>query len=673
MPIFDLTFESGEQTLSLRTFQAQEGISQLFNVNVMALSPRPDVDLEAIVGKAAELRATNGVALVTARMRHWRGVVAYIEQVRVEHREASRGHSTYALAIVPKLWLTTQKRGHRIFQHKSVPEIVDAVLAEWSIEHAWTIDRGAYPKLEYKVQYGETDYEFLSRMLEEAGIAFTFPEAEQGSLLTFSDHLSSGKPHPASPIVFVDEPNESAQQEFVTEVQLLHAVRPGAYTIRDHDFRNPAFPVLGKAPPAEAPEARYEQYRYLPGASLVEGGRGGGTPVADDKSVARHEEAVAKDVATKRLHAERGGKRQVSFVTNVFGLQAGMLFAIELHQHPELNPGQRLLVTELHSEGGQNVHWSTAGKAAFAVDPYRPAMVTPKPEVKGVQSATVVGPPGEEIYTDEFGRVRVQFPWDREGKDDDNSSCWMRVSQGWAGTGFGAINIPRVGQEVLVSFLGGDPDQPIVVGRVFNGKSQVPYKLPDHKSRSTWKSDSYPNGGGFNEIMFEDAKAKELVYVQAQKNLRTLVKNDAVTTVGHDRQSLVKGDVVEETRGKQTVLVGGGQDIVIRTKRRERVEGDSDLHVTGDRVQKVDGDASLDADGEIHVKAGTAIVIEGADDLTLKGPGGFIRIDHKGVTIMGTMVDINSGGFPGIATARSKPEAAAEAKPDDVSVTGLGQ
>lgn len=673
MPIFDLTFESGEQSLSLRTFQAQEGISQLFNVNVLALSERPDIDLEAIVGRGAELRATNGVALVTSTTRHWRGVVAYIEQVRVEHREASRGHSTYSLAIVPRLWLLTQQRGYRIFQHRSVPDIVDAILDEQAIEHAWSVDRGAYPKLEYKVQYGESDYDFVCRLLQEAGIAFTFPEAEQGSLLTFSDHLSSGKPHEASPIVFVDEPNESAQQEFVTDVQLTHLVRPGAYTIRDHDFRNPAFPILGKAPPAPAPEARYEQYRYLPGASLVEGGRGGGTPVADDKGIARHEEAQATARATKRLHAERGGKRQVAFATNVFGLQTGMLFAIDQHLHPELNPEQRLLITELQSEGGQNVHWSTMGKAAFAEDPYRPPAVTPTPEAKGVESATVVGPPGEEIYADEFGRVRVQFPWDREGRSDDDSSCWMRVSQGWAGTGFGAISLPRVGQEVLVSFLGGDPDQPIVVGRVFNGKSKVPYKLPDHKSRSTWKSDSYPNGGGFNEIMFEDAKGKELVYRQAQKNQRTLVKNDDITTVGHDRQGLVKGDAIEAIRGRQTVLVGGGQDVIIRTARRERVEGDSDLHVMGDLVQQVDGDASLASEGEIHVKAGTAIVIEGAEDLTLKGPGGFIRIDRKGVTIVGTLVDINSGGVPGVSTARSTPEAAAEARPDDVAVTGLGQ
>ena len=167
-------------------------------------------------------------------------------------------------------------------------------------------------------------------------------------------------------------------------------------------------------------------------------------------------------------------------------------------------------------------------------------MKTPKPQVSSVQSAVVVGPSGQEIHVDEFGRVRVQFPWDREGNNDDFSSCWIRASQGWAGTGYGMIVIPRIGQEVLVGFLDGDPDQPIIVGRVFNQTQQVPYKLPDHKTRSAWKSNSSLGGNGFNEIMFEDLKQEELLWMQAQKNLRKLVKNDESITVGHDRRKFVK-------------------------------------------------------------------------------------------------------------------------------------
>jgi type VI secretion system secreted protein VgrG len=340
--------------------------------------------------------------------------------------------------------------------------------------------------------------------------------------------------------------------------------------------------------------------------------------------------------------------------------------------------------------------------------------------VEGVQSATVVGPKGQEIHTDEFGRVRVQFPWDRQGKGDDNSSCWIRVSQGWAGTGYGMIVIPRIGQEVLVGFLGGDPDQPIVVGRVFNATQAVPYKLPEHKTRSTWKSDSSMGSNGFNEIMFEDLKGKELVYVQAEKNLRKLVKNDETITVGQNRQKyvvvnetettglnrievtgsdrteitgvnrvtviggtnakLVKGDEIERTEGNQTLFVGQDQDIVVKQVRRERIDEDSHLRVRGNRSQRIDKTQSLtvgknqqekvgknhalEAGEEIHFKAGSALVIESATDLTFKGPGGFVRIDAGGVTIQGSLVKINSGGMAGSGSGSSpvEPDEAIEAQ-----------
>jgi len=740
MPKFKLSFASGEDSLSARAFSSEEAISRLFEVSVVAMSERPDIDFEAIVGQPASFSIESGVLHVTRWGRHWKGIVSHLEQVGVE--VSDKGQSTYVITLSPTLWLLTQRRGHRVFQHMSVLEIVDELLAEWSVEATWAVDRGAYPKLEYKVQYGESDYSFLCRLLEEAGIAFTFPQTEEaGSLLTFWDNLTAGEPH-GEPIPFVDEPNQAAQKPFVTDIQLSAGVRPGAYVIRDHDFRNPGFALLGEAPPAKGSERLLEQYHYRPGSFLVENdkaGRGGGTPVADDKGIARHDAATGRARAARLLDAERTGKRQISFGTNVLGLVPGMLFTIDQHPSPALTPSERLLVTAFHFEGTVVGEWTMSGRAVFAKTPYRPPLVTPRPEIRGVESAVVVGPPGEEIHADEFGRVRVQFPWDRQGKTDDNSSCWMRVSQGWAGMGFGALNLPRVGQEVLVGFLGGDPDQPIVVGRVFNGTRQVPYKLPDHKTRSTWRSQSSPGGEGFNEILFEDAKDKELVYMQAQKNLRRLVKNDETITVLRDRHKLVKndetettnrnrvevtgadrteitgqdrtiaigqhlgklvgGDESEQTRGHHKRLVEKGQDIVIRGVKRESIDGehhlvvrqgqrrkvggDDALVVDGGRHIKIGGRHALDVGGEVHVKAGTAIVIEAADDLTLMGPGGFIRINDEGIFIKGKVVNINSGGVAGSgsgvqATLPREAEEAAVAEPerpvpDDISVTGLGQ
>ncbi|MCC6553517.1 MAG: type VI secretion system tip protein VgrG [Polyangiaceae bacterium] len=712
MTRLSLTVASGDD-LSVRRFSAQESVSSLFTVSVWARSPSAEIDLEAIVGKDASLEIVHGTRF-TAGMgaRHWKGVCAYAEQVQAE----TTGLSTYYLRIVPKLYLLTQRRNYRIFQHLNIPDIVDKILGEWGVEHDWKAARGAYPKLEYKVQYGESDYTFVSRLLEEAGIAFVHADpGASGTKLTLDDQPHSREARPTLP--FVDNPNQASEKEWVTRVRLSHEVRPGAHTLRDYDFRKPAFALFAEAPKAKAPEDFYEQYQYRPGGFLIEKGREGNTPVADDQGTARYDQAYGNAKAARLLGGDRAGKRAVSFDTNAVDLYPGALLTIGHHPHAELGEGERLLVLETAIEGSPDGEWAASGRAVFASEPYRPPQRTQKPDVIGVQSATVVGPAGQEIHTDEFGRVRVQFPWDREGKHDEHSSCWIRVSQGWAGTGYGMLVLPRIGQEVLVGFLQGDPDQPVVVGRVFNAKEQVPYKLPDHKTRSTWKSDSSLGSGGFNEIMFEDLKANELVYIQAEKDLRKLVKNDETITVGRNRQKyvlanetettganrtevtgvnrteitganrltvvggdslkLVRGDELEKTDGKMMVLVRGDQDIVVKQDKRERVEGSSHLKVRGKQNRKIDGKYSLlvgkdqhvkvgkhhalDAGKEIHLKAGSSLVIEAAQDLTLKGPGGFIRIDSGGVTIKGTMVKINSGGSAGSGKG-SSPEAPDEAQ-----------
>ncbi len=234
----------------------------------------------------------------------------------------------------------------------------------------------------------------------------------------------------------------------------------------------------------------------------------------------------------------------------------------------------------------------------FTDVPYRPPLKTAKARVNNVQSATVVGPPGQEIWPDEFGRVRVQFPWDREGTFDDHSSCWIRVSQGWAGTGYGMMVIPRIGQEVLIGFLEGDPDDPVVVGRVFNATQVVPYTLPDHKTRSTWKSNSSMGGGGFNEIMFEDLKQQELVWMQAQKNLRKLVKNDETITVGHDRQKFVVGNETETTGSNRVEVTGTNRTEVTLLDRTMFVGAASLKMVRGDELEKTAGSMQiLDREG----------------------------------------------------------------------------
>ncbi|MGK3961296.1 type VI secretion system Vgr family protein [Sorangium sp. So ce118] len=695
MPSLELSFACGESSLSVRRFSVQESISGLFTVSVWARSESPSIDLEAIIGQPASLRVVSGwlfARLGGARL--WSGIVGSIEQVQAaQPLLGAKELSAYALHIVPDLWMLTQRRNYRIFQHLTIPAIVDQLLDHWGVHKVWDIDPGSYPKLEYKVQYGESDFAFFCRLLEEAGIAFTFPDDDaSGSRLVLSDKLASSAPRPGGALPYVDNPNQQDEVEFVSGVRLSYGVRPGAFTIRDHDFRNPSFQLFGEAPRAEGREAKYEQYHYEPGSFLIDGGKGGGnTPAADDKGVARHEQRFGRERAARMLGGARVDRRVVSFDTNTIDLWPGQVFSIDRHPHADLTESTKLLVTEFSVEGTVDGEWSMSGQAVFTDAPYRPPQRTPKPRVEGVQSAFVVGPRGQEIHTDEFGRARVQFPWDREGKHDDDSSCWIRVSQGWAGTGYGMIVIPRVGQEVLVGFLEGDPDQPVIVGRVYNAKQAVPYKLPDYKTRSTWKSDSSRGSAGFNELMFEDLAGQELVWEQAQKNRRRLVKNDETITIGHDRQKLVKNDEYDRTLGNLKIFVGKDQDIVIGEDRRERVEGDSHLRVYGKRNERIEGKESLTVGGdrhevvgksyalgvseEIHVAGGTAIVIEAGKDVTIKGPGGFVRIDQSGVTIRGKVVRINSGGSPGSGkgTSPDSPDEAIEAMVDDVSQTQIGQ
>jgi len=714
MSLLDLSFASGEGSLSVRRVQIHEAVSTMFSVSVWARSPQHDLDLESFVGEPAALSLVAGTVHVANNgSRKWSGVVSFMEQTQAEPAGAGeKPLSSYYIRIVPRLWLLTQRQNYRIYQHLSIPDITDKLLGEWGLSAAWKIDRGSYPKLEYKVQYGENDFAFLSRLWEEAGIAFTFPEDESGKTIALGDKLQEGPVREGPAIHAVDNPSKSSEKEFVTRVRLAHEVRPGAHTIRDYDFRRPSFPLYGDGPKAGAPEDRYEQYVYQPHGFLVEPSKGGDTPVADDKGIARHEQKAGKDRAARALVAERTGKVQVSFETNVVDLYPGQRFSIDHHPHAELDSGKKLLVTDFSIEATPGGEWHMAGSAVFSEVPYRPPFRTSKPMINSVQTATVVGPGGQEIHTDEFGRVRVQFPWDREGKNDDGSSCWIRVSQGWAGTGYGMMVIPRIGHEVLIGFLNGDPDAPIVVGRVYNATERVPYKLPEHKTRSTWKSDSSLGSNGFNEIMFEDLKETELVYIQAQKNLRKLVKNDEtitvlnnrqkyvvndelettganrvevtggnrteitdlnrVTVIGGNREKLIRGDELEITDGKQAILIRQDQDIIVQQNKREQIVGDSHLRVQGKRNQRIDGIQSLSvgqdqqeqvgrnhalkAAKEIHFTAGSALVLEAKKDLTIKGPGGFIRIDGSGITIRGSKVLINSGGSAG-SGAGSHPEA----------------
>jgi type VI secretion system secreted protein VgrG len=490
--------------LDVRTFTVHEALSTPFEAAIVAVSLNEDIDIEAVVGRPASFHLDPS----THRARVWEGVVSFMEQVQPERPEpGAPAVSTYLVRIVPALWLTTQRRNNRVFQHLTVPGIARRILDEHGLSFEERLVE-PHPEHEYRVQFGESDFAFVSRLFEEEGISYWFEQARgEGGALTTRLVLSDA-PHLAARrevLRFVDNPNLSPGIEYVSRVKLSHEVRPGRHTIRDYDFLKPDYELFARVNHSPK-EALYEQYHYEHGA------------FTRDRDGQRR--------ATIALEGTRRPKRDLRFTSSCMDLAPGVVFGVAGHPRKDVDADARLLMRSATLEGAWSSEWLLSGEAAFCDYPMRPEKKTPLPRMQGVQSAVVVGPVGEEIHTDELGRIKVQFHWDREGKRDDHSSCWVRVSQGWGGAGYGMMALPRVGQEVVVSFWEGNPDQPLVVGRMYNMKNQVPHKLPDDKTKSTWRTSTSPADGGFNELTLEDKKGEELIYMHAQKDMRQIVRHD---------------------------------------------------------------------------------------------------------------------------------------------------
>ncbi|MDI1450503.1 type VI secretion system tip protein TssI/VgrG [Polyangium sp. 6x1] len=647
----------------VREFSVSEKISQLFEVRLVALSDNPNVDFEAIVGQPARFVMQGGHGEGGAP-RVWTGICNELEQLGAEET----GLSSYNISIVPTLWLATQRRNHRMFQQLSEPDIVVKMLSEWGIEPVLKIDKGAYKKRKYRVQYAETDYQFISRMLEDAGICFYFEPSEEGSKLVLSDAPQSNAARKS--IAFRDNPT-TADREHVTVVRMGRKVRPGKYTMRDVDYRKPpTYNLAATASGAEIPlEDKLESYHYTPGAFLFGADKGDDTPSADDKGKARTDEAEGAKLAQKRLEAKRGSGTAISFQTNVLDLAPGVVTSFLDHPRADLASDKKLLITESHMSGTSTGEWTHHCEAKSTKIPHRPKAVMQRPKVNGVESATVVGPAGEEIHCDEFGRVRVHFHWDRESKMDDNSSCWIPVSQPWGGAGYGGMNLPRIGQEVLVDFLGGDPDRPVIVGRVFTNLQKVPWKLPDNKTQSGLRSNSTGGSGGYNEMMFEDALGKELVRFQAERDYNKLVKNDENTTVGNDRTKVIQrnenvtigNDRSKTVKANETIAIGKNLMKTVQASEREVTGVNRSVVVGVNRSTQVGGIDSTMVGGTHSVQiappgeggggATTAHVMQ-HDKITLGTPGGAsITLEGNKVTITATTIEVAGSGVVSVTSS----------------------
>ena len=675
----------GPEMLLFESLTGHEQISRLFEFRLEMLSPSQDITAEQVLGR----NITVEVETEQLGRRYLNGEVTRFALVARFGR-----YYRYEAILRPWAWYMTRAANCRIFQKRTVLEIIEDVFFKYGDVSSWGLlnrTNDTYRQWDFCVQYQETDFNFVSRMMEHEGIYYHFEHEMGKHTLVLSDSPGAHKvlPEYASVPFIAPDPAVIADEEHVESWIVSKEVDPGGYITDDYDFKKPRAKLeQRKTHSLGHPNDKYKFYDY-PGGYIEP------KPDGEHYAKVRLEELQAPhEILTGR--------------TNVRGMAPGYHF--NLYRCPRGDQNREYLILGVDyywkeapytTQADQGtIYQMTVSCQDYSVQ-FRPARTTPKPLTSGPQTAEVVGPAGEEIYTDDdgYGRVKVQFRWDREGKRDENSSCWIRVSHAWAGTNFGAIYIPRIGQEVIVDFIGGDPDYPIITGRVYNADEMPPWKLPTHKTQSGVLTRSTPKGTSdhANMIRFEDRKGVEEIRIHAQRNLVTSVEhneghgvgnnrhsnigNNEVVRIGNNRDEEIGKDHTESIAGDMTLKVGGNQDIKIGKAKQESIDYGSDLTIGLDLRQSVGGSMSLDvgtaqdvklgtdhkleAGKDIHLKAGMRIVVDAGLQLSLNAGGSFVEIGPAGVVIEGALVRINCGGAAGSASGANPADAkkAKEAAP----------
>ena len=599
--------------LHVHQFTGREAISQPFEFVVDLVCDDPDLDLDAPIGQSAVLTLRGRLFDGTARYeRHIHGVIERFIQVGAGAR-----HSRYQATLVPTIKPLAFTRNSRIFQKQSGPDVTQKVLTDDKIPSDWvsSLLHGSYGPRDYCVQYQESDLDFVQRLWEEEGIFYFFEHESDKDKLVLGDggHAFSDLNEYAE-TQLRDKPH--LHEECLFEFRAENALRPGATVLRDFKFKQPTLDLEASAQASKF--ADYKMY-FFPGEYV--------------------DPELGKQYAKLRLEELQCKRSRYVGSGSVRAMLPGYKFTLSGHRRGDCNQ-EYLIVTVEHrgtqpaalgeeGESKQEPSYQNRIECIPAKVPFRPARLTPRPSIPGVQTAVVVGPPGEEIHCDEHGRVKVQFHWDREGKKDDNSSCWIRVSQPWGGAGQGGMFIPRITQEVVVQFLEGDPDRPLIVGRVYNGENPVPHGLPAGKNLSTIRSASLGKTGGFNEIKFDDTNGSEEMFTNAQYNRNDNTNNDhtfnvgmnQTETVGVDRTASVGSNETMSVGANQSLSVGGNQSISVTGNRDISVTGNESTTIKGTRTHTVTGNVTntFKADQTTDVTGNDTLSVTGKQKITVKG------------------------------------------------------
>jgi len=647
------TFTAAAGEFDVVEFHLTEALSETFRLEVDLSSTDSAVDFGQVLDRPALFTIWQGGQPV----RYVHGSVSSFQQGETGFRR-----TRYRAMVEPRLARLRLCSDWRIFQTLSVPDIANVMLKK----HALTLDyelraAKAHTVREYCVQAGDTDYHFVERIMREEGFFYGFLHSEEGHRLIHCDYLWIFGKQPGPPVEYNPKPGADRPGPALHRFTYSENVRSARQVQRDYSFKNPRYTEQStyKATDLEHQADNYERYDY-PGRY-----RG---------------EKPGEAFSRSRLLGLRGDACQVIAEGDDARLVPGLFFDLVGHPREELNRGWRpvhlehrgkqyVSQAEENAEADCGTHYNCIATRVPHDTEWRPEAL-PKPRIDGPQMATVVGPPGEEIHCDEYGRVKVQFPWDRVGKNDEHSSCWIQVSQGIAGALWGHMAIPRIGQGVIVSYQNGDADQPVITGRCVTALQRPPYELPANKTRMVFKSQTH-KGNGFNELSFEDEAGQEEVFIHAQRNQRNEVRNDETTHIGHDRSERVDNDESLTVGHDRKNTVGNDEQVLIGESRRHEIGKDDDLIIggnhsistAGDRTEEV-GSSRLDktaanhsveiggnlgqrVQGTVDLQAGQRITqhtkvyeIHSSEAVVIKSPGGTLRIDASGITLDGIAITL---------------------------------
>ena len=654
-----LLFEiKGAPKIEIAYFQAQERISEPFAVHV-AVASTSQIQYDDVIQKEALLTISGAEA-----DRHFHGIVR-----KFEHTGKSGQKFLYQAEIVPSLMLLSLKQDCRIYQDKDVAKIIADIFQKAGI----AADRYEF-RLKNKdhlrkfcVQYRETDMDFVCRLLQEEGIFYFFEHSKDRHVMVFGDDTVNYKPIEGNQEVSFKPPSGlNPEKESISYVDFSRRLRPGTYTHTNYNFKKPSVDLETRGKAKDEMQQKFEIYDYPGQYGLEDRGN---------------------RLAKIHLEAGKALEEQTNGNSTCPRLVAGFTFKLEGHDFKAFNreyllvgvshSGQQPQTLEEQSGSGAGSSYSNTFLAIPSTVTYRPLRTIEKPFVRGMQTATVVGQKGEEIDTDKWGRVMVQFHWDRMGKNDEKSSCWIRVGQMWGGVGWGAQFIPRVGDEVLVDFMEGDPDWPIIVGSVYNETNQPIYDLKNDKTQSGIKTRSYPDGPGFNELRFEDKKGKEHIYLQGEKDWNILIKNDKGQNVGHDEALSVANNRTKTVGANQSETIGANKEIQVGANHTETIGSNMSLSVGSNASVAVGGTKteSVALASAENVGGAKAVTVGGALAITVAGAMntavGLVQAEEVGLikkTMVGKSYDITAGDSIKITCGKSMIEMA---KDGTITISGV--